>query len=57
VIFHDSTLREMAQLQPHTLEILGTVTGVGTRKLDAYGMAFLAVIKKHQKDRDNVSHA
>ncbi len=44
VIFHDSTLREMATLRPATLTALGRITGVGARKLDAYGQAFLAVI-------------
>ncbi len=45
VIFHDSTLREMAALRPVTLGGLGQITGVGARKLDAYGNAFLAVIR------------
>ncbi|CAN5391696.1 DNA helicase RecQ [soil metagenome] len=45
VIFHDSTLREMAQYRPDSLSALGTVSGVGTRKLDAYGDAFLTVLR------------
>jgi ATP-dependent DNA helicase RecQ len=45
VIFHDATLREMAALRPATLSALGTVSGVGARKLEAYGAAFLAVIR------------
>jgi ATP-dependent DNA helicase RecQ len=45
VIFHDSTLREMATVQPATLGELGRITGVGARKLEAYGDAFLAVIR------------
>ena len=47
VIFHDSTLREMAELRPASLRALGEVGGVGTRKLEAYGEAFLAVIRQH----------
>ena len=47
VIFHDSTLREMATARPATLAALGRITGVGARKLDAYGAAFLSVIAKH----------
>jgi len=47
VIFPDSTLREMAATRPATLSALGHVTGVGARKLEAYGEAFLAVIKAH----------
>ncbi|MDB5683914.1 MAG: ATP-dependent helicase RecQ [Sphingomonas bacterium] len=46
VIFHDSTLREMAALRPQTLAGLGQVSGVGARKLDAYGAPFLAVLRK-----------
>ncbi len=45
VIFHDSTLREMATERPKSLTALGQITGVGTRKLEAYGQAFLNVIK------------
>jgi ATP-dependent DNA helicase RecQ len=47
VIFHDSTLREMAAVRPMTLGELGRLGGVGTRKLEAYGDAFLAVIQSH----------
>jgi len=45
VIFHDSTLRDMATARPGSLADLGMVAGVGTRKLDAYGDAFLAVLR------------
>ncbi|MEO7169657.1 MAG: DNA helicase RecQ [Sphingomonas sp.] len=45
VIFHDSVLREMATMKPATLGAMGRITGVGTRKLEAYGDAFLAVIR------------
>ncbi len=44
VIFHDATLREMAMMKPTTLAQMGEITGVGARKLDSYGEAFLAVI-------------
>lgn len=47
VIFHDSTLREMATSRPATLSALGELGGVGARKLEAYGEAFLAVIRQH----------
>jgi len=47
VIFHDATLREMALARPSTLDELGAVPGVGARKLDAYGDAFLSVIRSH----------
>lgn len=44
VIFHDSVLRDMARQRPTTLEALGRIAGVGQRKLDAYGDAFLQAI-------------
>ena len=47
VVFHDSSLREMAQARPASLSALGEVTGVGARKLEAYGEAFLTAIRQH----------
>ncbi len=47
VIFHDSTLREMAQTRPASIAALGELGGVGTRKLEAYGEAFLGVIRQY----------
>jgi ATP-dependent DNA helicase RecQ len=44
VIFHDSTLREMAELKPTTLFALERVSGVGAAKLERYGSAFVEVI-------------
>ncbi len=45
VVFHDSVLREMAARRPRDRATLATFTGVGERKLDAYGDAFLQVIR------------
>ncbi|WP_017671076.1 DNA helicase RecQ [Blastomonas sp. AAP53] len=47
VIFHDSTLREMTERSPETLDALSRISGIGTRKLEAYGEAFLQVIRDH----------
>jgi ATP-dependent DNA helicase RecQ len=44
VIFHDSTLREMALKRPRSEADLAHITGVGARKREAYGRAFLEVI-------------
>ncbi|WP_184475746.1 DNA helicase RecQ [Rhizorhapis suberifaciens] len=44
VIFHDSTLREMAERKPLNMQGLSQISGVGTRKLEAYGQAFLDTI-------------
>jgi ATP-dependent DNA helicase RecQ len=46
VVFHDSTLREMAAARPQSLAALGEITGIGARKLDAYGDAFLGVLRQ-----------
>jgi ATP-dependent DNA helicase RecQ len=44
VIFHDSTLREIAGARPATLAELARVTGVGQAKLERYGKAMLAAV-------------
>ncbi|WP_395140036.1 RecQ family ATP-dependent DNA helicase [Schlegelella aquatica] len=44
VVFHDATLAEMARLAPTTLEELGAVSGVGAKKLEAYGREILRVL-------------
>ena len=44
VIFHDATLKEMVRLRPASLEDLAAVHGVGQKKLDSYGDAFLEVL-------------
>ena len=44
VIFHDTTLREMARLKPTSLSALLDVRGVGARKAEDLGQAFVAVI-------------
>ncbi|MGB7374271.1 DNA helicase RecQ [Pontixanthobacter sp.] len=46
VIFHDATLREFAQHKPGSLAELSNITGVGAKKLEAYGDTFLAVIRQ-----------
>ena len=45
VIFHDSVLREMATLKPTSRAALAHITGVGARKLETYGDAFLEVLR------------
>lgn len=49
VIFHDSTLRDMASRKPASLQAMLEVSGVGERKLGLYGDAFLAVIKAYRE--------
>ena len=44
VVFHDSTLREIAAARPATLAELAEVNGVGEAKLARYGDAMLAAV-------------
>lgn len=44
VVFPDKTLIEMAERKPATLDQMAGITGVGARKLESYGAAFLEVI-------------
>jgi ATP-dependent DNA helicase RecQ len=45
VIFHDTTLRDMVQRKPRTLEDLHDVYGVGAKKAADFGDAFLDAIR------------
>ncbi len=47
VIFHDSTLREMVRLRPSSPQELLALQGVGEKKLERYGEAFLGVLRDH----------
>ena len=44
VVFHDATLAEMAQAQPDSLDALAQISGVGAKKLEAYGRELLRVL-------------
>jgi ATP-dependent DNA helicase RecQ len=44
VIFPDRTLIEMAEKRPADLDGMAGITGVGAKKLESYGAAFLEVI-------------
>jgi len=44
VVFHDATLAEMARQQPDTLDALSGISGVGAKKLQAYGEELLRVL-------------
>ena len=47
VIFHDAVLREMASVRPADRAAMGEISGVGARKLKAFGDAFLGVIRRN----------
>jgi ATP-dependent DNA helicase RecQ len=44
IVFHDATLAEMAQAAPDSLDALSEISGVGAKKLEAYGREILRVL-------------
>ena len=50
VVFHDTTLREMALLKPTTLAQLAQLPGIGEKKLERYGARFLEVLRSAESD-------
>jgi ATP-dependent DNA helicase RecQ len=44
VIFHDTTLRELARLKPQSLDQLESVYGIGARKAEQLGQPFVSAI-------------
>ena len=44
VVFHDFTLAEMARRCPRSLDELGQISGIGKKKLEAYGNDLLRVL-------------
>jgi ATP-dependent DNA helicase RecQ len=51
VIFSDRSLAGMAAAQPGDAEAFLDVHGVGTHKLERYGEAFLAEIRRYRQER------
>ncbi len=47
VIFHDTTLRELARVKPLSLAALQGVYGIGARKAEQLGDAFIEAIRTH----------
>ena len=45
IIFHDSTLLEILNRKPRTLDEMGQISGIGQAKLAKYGDAFLQVVE------------
>ena len=44
IIFTDRTLIEMAETRPANLDQMAGISGIGAKKLESYGAAFLEVI-------------
>jgi ATP-dependent DNA helicase RecQ len=47
VIFHDTTLRDLAKRRPRTIDEMRAVYGVGERKAEDLGAAFVEAIRLH----------
>ena len=47
VVFNDATLQEMAEFTPTTADEMLSINGVGERKLERFGDAFLTLIRAH----------
>ncbi len=47
VVFPDASLRAMARQRPHSLATFATISGVGSRKLEAFGDRFVAAIRTY----------
>lgn len=53
VIFSDATLKAVAELRPGSLHTLGTVSGIGERRLAEYGSEVLRIVRSgvHEEQR------
>jgi ATP-dependent DNA helicase RecQ len=49
VIFHDTTLRQMAERRPATIDDLHDIYGVGAKKATDFGDAFLDAIRRYRR--------
>ncbi|KJH72195.1 DNA helicase RecQ [Aliterella atlantica] len=55
MVFADSSLKMMAQVQPQTLAEFSKVSGVGSHKLAQYGEKFVAEIKEYTQQMQSSS--
>ena len=51
VIFHDTTLRELARLKPTSVAALSGVYGIGARKAQQMGEEFVEEIRSYDSNR------
>jgi len=55
VIFHDSTLIEVARRRPTSLTALANISGIGASKLDRYGKSVIGVVAQNLLDRNSLA--
>ncbi|HGO5853281.1 TPA: DNA helicase RecQ [Mannheimia haemolytica] len=51
IVFNDATLQEMAEFLPTSKAEMLEINGVGERKFERFGQAFMSLIKEHQNNR------
>jgi ATP-dependent DNA helicase RecQ len=51
VVFHDTTLRELARQKPATPGALRHIYGMGAKKAEDYGEVIIAAIAAHASGR------
>lgn len=56
VIFADRTLIELATRRPSSLDAMAGITGIGAKKLESYGLAFLEVLRLAEDGTAGVPH-
>jgi ATP-dependent DNA helicase RecQ len=55
VIFHDSTLREVAAVKPSTLSALSAIEGIGDTKLERHGESLLEALASAMENEHGAS--
>ncbi|MDP4087813.1 MAG: DNA helicase RecQ [Bacillota bacterium] len=56
IIFHDTTLREIASKLPCSRDDLKKVKGFGEKKIDLYGSLVIDIVQKFVKDKNAISN-
>ncbi|EPZ00700.1 DNA helicase RecQ [Mannheimia haemolytica] len=51
IVFNDATLQEMAEFLPTSKVEMLEINGIGERKFERFGQAFMSLIKEHQNNR------
>jgi ribonuclease D len=57
VIFNDAVLSQLAKKQPETKQEMLSISGIGDAKMNAYGDAFLSVIRENKNENKAKSDA
>ncbi|TJX14544.1 DNA helicase RecQ [Tissierella creatinini] len=52
MVFHDSTLKEMAAYFPQSKEAMLAIKGVGEKKYESYGQSFLEIIRNYAQKNE-----